>query len=155
MSSEHHQQISDAVWRWRDAAADKHVPQKGKSLRAKALRQAAIMACIGLAVFFLLHHRAMAYAVWVLTAVVLVSGLWIPPVFKAIESFGAWLGKIVATGLTWALLAPLYYTVFLAGHLVLLVTGKDPMHREFPSKEPTYWVPRKPARNLEQYTKQH
>ena len=39
-------------------------------------------------------------------------------------------------------------------HLALKIRGKDPLQRQFPTREPTYWVSRKPVSDLSQYRKQ-
>ena len=142
------------VWPWRDkpagAPGQKIVGHPGKS----ALIQAVIMAVIGLLVYQGLGHRTMGIIVWSFAAVVLVSGLFIPPVFFAIERFGKLLGKGVATALTWGLLVPFYYLCFVPAHVVLKLRGKDPLRRQFPTDEPTYWIPRKPIPDVSQYRKQ-
>ena len=56
--------------------------------------------------------------------------------------------------LTWGLLAPFYYLCFFPMHLALKIRGKDPLHRQVPTAEPTYWTPRKPVADLTQYRKQ-
>jgi hypothetical protein len=93
--------------------------------------------------------------VLVLAAVVLVSGLFIPPVFRGIERFGQVLGRGVSVGLTWGLLVPFYYLCFVPGRFFLLLRGKDPLHRQVPTDVSSYWIPRPPVRSLAQYTKQH
>ena len=112
------------------------------------------MAAIGAALYWWLEHRLMGRIVWLLASVVLVSGFFIPPVFDAIERFGQALGRWVGVILTWSLLAPFYYIVFLPLNLLQKITGKDPLHRQFPSNEPTYWTPRKHVASAAQYLKQ-
>jgi hypothetical protein len=65
--------------------------------------------------------------------------------FRKIEQAGQWLGKAVGLALTWALLVPLFYLVFLPGRLILMATGRDPMCRRFPSAASSYWIPRRPV----------
>ncbi|MDD2521093.1 MAG: hypothetical protein PHR34_09090 [Kiritimatiellae bacterium] len=84
----------------------------------------------------------------------LVSGFFIPPVFRAIERFGQWLGRAVGVLLTWGLLAPFYYIVFFPMHLAQKLGGKDPLQRRLHTSDATYWTPRPPVRNLAQYRKQ-
>lgn len=120
----------------------------------KGIVQSVIMALIGLLVYKWLGHAIMAYVVWGLAAVVLVSGLFIPPVFNAIEKFGQLLGLWVGTGLTYALLVPFFYLIMFPGKIVLSIKGKDPMCRKFPSDEKSYWAPKKPVKDIHQYEKQ-
>lgn len=112
------------------------------------------MAAIGAGLFWGLEHRAVGIVAWGLAAVVLVSGFFIPPVFAAIERFGKRLGQWVGVGLTWGLLTPFYYLCFVPMHLGLVLKGKDPLHRQVPTDESTYWTPRKPVPNMAQYRKQ-
>jgi len=69
----------------------------------------------------------MAWAIWSLAAVVLVLGLFIPPAFQAVQRalgrFGAWVGA----ALTWLLLVPFFYLVFMPGHFIMQVLKKDPL----------------------------
>jgi hypothetical protein len=95
--------------------------------------------------FYWRHRPTASAVVATIGAIVLVSGLFIPPLFRRIEQAGQWLGKAVGVALTWALLVPLFYLVFLPGRLILLATRHDPMCRRFPSTEPTYWIPHRPA----------
>ncbi len=145
--------VYEVVWPWRTggkpAVAKQPMPAK-----TKAVIQAVVMAVVGLFLYKVLGHHTAGKVVWALAVVVLVSGLFIPPVFKAIEHFGALLGKWVGTGLTWGLLAPFYYVVFSLGRLFLTLTGKDLLCCKFPTQEATYWTPHKARRNLDQYGKQ-
>lgn len=119
-----------------------------------AVIQTGVMAAIGALLYFWLGHRTMGFVVWGLAAVVLVSGLFLPPVFAAIERFGKRLGQWVGTGLTWGLLVPFYYLCFVPLHLLQKISGKDPLRRRFPTDEPTYWTPRGPVKDANQYRKQ-
>ncbi|HBA83158.1 MAG TPA: hypothetical protein DCZ95_03595 [Verrucomicrobia bacterium] len=145
--------VYEVVWPWRTGGKSVAMTT-GLSPKAKASIQAVVMALIGLLLYRFAGHRLMGTIVWGFAAVVLVSGFFIPPAFRAIERFGALLGQWVGVGLTWGLLTPFYYLVFSLGRLFLKLTGKDLMCREFPSRQASYWTPRAPVRNLEQYGKQ-
>lgn len=146
-------EVSRVVWPW--------VSQGGQAARAglprpvRALLQAAIM----LGIAFLLHWWRPEHLMWKvvlgLAGVVVVSGLFIPRLFLAIEHFGQLLGKWVTAGLTWALLVPFYYLCFVPARAVLALRGKDPMHRACPTDAPSYWLKRPPVRSMDQYRKQH
>jgi len=125
------------------------------SARGKAMLQFAIMLAIAGLLYKFAPHRIMAGIVAVLAVVVLVCGLFIPSAFRAIERFGQTLGAWAATGLTWGLLVPTYYLIFVPARIGLKLQGKDPMHREFPTTASSYWIPRPPVRGLDQYRKQH
>lgn len=143
--------VASVVWNWRGASAS---PPVAAPTAGAALKQAAGMGIVGAGLYFWLEHRAMGIVVWSLAGVVLAAGLFLPPVFAAIERFGRGLGKGVGVVLTWGLLAPFYYLCFGSLRLAQKIGGKDPLCRKFPSDEPTYWIPRKPVRNVAQYRKQ-
>lgn len=112
------------------------------------------MTAIGAGLYWWLEHRTMGIVAWALAGIVLVSGLFIPPLFAAIEGFGKRLGKWVGAVLTWGLLVPFYYLCFFPLHLIQKCQGKDPLQRRLHAGEPTYWTPRKPVGNIAQYRKQ-
>lgn len=87
-------------------------------------------------------------------ALLLISGFFIPVLFAKIEKAGRWFGKLVGTAITWILLTPMFYLVFVPGHLILMMRGIDPMCRKFPTDAKTYWVPRKPVVNVDEYKRQ-
>jgi|LSQX01.3.fsa_nt_gb hypothetical protein len=146
--------VTSIVWPWREKAVE---PEKAGRQRPKAssvLIQVAVTATIGAALYFWLKYTVMALVVWSVAGVVLVSGFFVPPVFRAIERLGQWLGWLVGTILTWGLLAPFYYLVFLPMHLAQRVRGKDPLARSLHTGAPTYWSPRAPVPDPAQYKKQ-
>jgi len=151
------QPVSSAVaqikWTWQAVGRPPPV-RTPMNLKLKAAIQAVVMTAVG---FILRHfHKDIgAGIVWTLAALVLVGGLFYPPLFHGFEKFGQKLAKWVAAGLTWGLLVPFFYLCFLPGRLIMALSGKDPMTRKFPSDAATYWIPRRPVPNLNQYKKQH
>jgi hypothetical protein len=119
----------------------------------KVLLQAVIPAGVG-GVFYWKGHSVAAGVLGAVAAVTLVSGLFIPPLYRLIDRFGQALGKGVAAGLTWALLAPMFFLVFVPGRLILKLRGIDPLCRAFPTSAPTYWAPRKPVTDPAAYRRQ-
>lgn len=93
-------------------------------------------------------------ALSVIGVVVLASGLFLPSLFLKLERGGRWLGHAAGISLTWLLLVPMFYLVFLPGRLILILTRRDPMARKFPTTESTYWIPRKPVANPDDYKRQ-
>ena len=153
MSEFNQNQIARTVWPWRDAGKAKEKQSAGNLRRV--LTQFAVMAGIGWILFFPADRVIMGCVAWGLALIVLISGLFIPPVFRAIERFGKRLGQGAATGITWLLLVPFFYIVFAPIHLLSRLKGKDPLCRKFPTDAPTYWIPRPPVKNAEHYRKQH
>ena len=142
--------VMETVWPWQNGSMAQPAEKNG----ARATIQAAILAAVGAGLFFGLHHKAMAGAAWAMGALVWISGLWIPRLFKAIERFGQRLGQGTGILLSYLLLVPFYYLVFVPAHAVLALRGKDPMNRRFPSPAESCWMPKKPIANLNHYKKQ-
>ena len=117
------------------------------------LLQAVIPTVVG-AVFFFKGKPVAAGILWSIGILLLVSGFLIPSLFAKIEQGGRWFGKGVGTAITWLLLVPMFYLVFVPGRLILMIQGIDPMCRKFPTDAPTYWVPRKPVVNVDEYKRQ-
>lgn len=112
------------------------------------------MLLIGFLLFGVLHYRIAGAIVLVMGTIVLISGLFVPSIFWAIERVGAILGLAVGTALTWLLLVPFFYLCFTTVRLFHLMKGKDPLCRRCPTDEPTYWVPRPPVTDPAHYRKQ-
>ncbi|NCC52065.1 MAG: hypothetical protein EOM20_12725 [Spartobacteria bacterium] len=146
--------VSRAIWPW-TAGAVLAADQKKMPRPMRALIQCVVMVVIALLLYFWIKHELFATIILVLAGVVLISGVAVPPVFDAIERFGHFLGKIVSHALTWILLVPFYYLCFAVGHFFMTLRGKDPMCREFPTSQASYWVDRPAIKNLDYYRKQH
>ncbi len=99
-------------------------------------------------------HAIPAGLLTAIAAFTLASGLFMPSLFACWEALGQTIGKGVATAVTWICLVPLFYLVFVPGRLILLIGRKDPMCRAFPTKQPTYWVPRAPVKDAAEYQRQ-
>jgi hypothetical protein len=141
-------------WHWRVLGPPPQ-PKKPMSMKVKALIQAPIMALVGGLIYWYFDHLIGPVIIWTLAGVVLVGGLFVPPMFRAIEHFGLWLGKWVAIILNWGLLTPFFYLCFAPGRLILKLKGHDPMDRAFPDARESFWIPRKPITDFSQYRKQH
>ena len=146
--------VISVAWPWRKKASGEVVSPAKSPSKVAVLGQSILMAAIGAFLFWKLGKHVMGIIAWCLATVVLVSGFFIPRLFAAIERFGKLLGKWVGIFLTWGLLAPFYYLCFSPMHLALKIRGKDPLQRQFPTREATYWVSRKPVSDLSQYRKQ-
>lgn len=120
----------------------------------KGLIQSLITGIIGWIVFRYFDHRVFACVIWAFAVTILVSSMVYAPVFDAIERFGAALGIWAGTALTYLLLVPFYYLVFMPGHILLAIKGKDPLHRQFPCADSTCWAPRRTKLHDRHYRKQ-
>ncbi len=130
-------EVSKVVWPWMD---EKVEDVKNSNVKP-ALIQFAVMLCIGSLLYFKFHKEIMSYIVFGLAWLVFISGLALPRVFKAIESFGAFLGRVVGGFITWALLMPFFFLCFVPGRLILLLKKKDPLARHYDKDLESYFTP--------------
>lgn len=125
-------------------------------IRVKATIQAAVMVAVGFLMFKLWGHVIGPAVVWTFALLMLAGGWVFPPIFHGFEKAGAKLAFGVTALLTWALLVPFFYVVFTFGRIILILRKIDPMDRAFPDAgRATFWTPRPPVPNMNQYRKQH
>lgn len=103
---------------------------------------------------FLVEAPRMGLAVCGAAAVVLISGLWVPVVFCGIDRAVRALATAVGAMLTWMLLVPFFYLAFVPTRLIQVIRGRDPMHREFPGRDTSFWIPHKARTTEQDYRKQ-
>lgn len=119
----------------------------------KMILQAAVPALVG--AFLLRKDRMVAGMILCgIGALILLAGIFLPTLYRLIDRFGQALGRVAATALTWALLVPMFFLVFLPGRCILILRGIDPMCRRLRGPEKTYWVPRKPVADPAGYRRQ-
>ncbi|MDO9542163.1 MAG: hypothetical protein Q7J98_07555 [Kiritimatiellia bacterium] len=152
MNQKSSSEVSSVVWPWRTPAAISGVTRPSR--RWRAVIQSVVIGAVATLMVMVFNHVRFGLFLYILSAVVLVSGLFIPPVFKMFERFGQTLGHWVGVGLTWFLLTVFFCLCMIPGRLILLVTGKDPMRRRREVPRESYWIARKPADNAS-YTRQY
>ena len=145
--------MSQVVWPWRDEASRSGQGPKHGNVKGRAVLQALVMAIVA-GLFFYRRHPVPGTVLVVLAGLILVSGCFIPSFFLGFEKAGRKFGQWVATAVTWLLLVPFYYLCFFPGRIVILLTGKDPLTRQFPSPAATFWIPRPPTKDPARYRKQ-
>ncbi|MCX7590434.1 MAG: hypothetical protein N2255_02285 [Kiritimatiellae bacterium] len=136
MSEFKQSRVSRVVWNW-TAPANPNADTTRR--RAKALTRGALMIGVAVLVGFVFHAWHLAAVAFGLCGLILVSGLWIPRLFDALECIVAKIAWAIGAAMTWLLLTPFFYFFFVPVRLLLLLRGRDPLHRRFPSEEPTYW----------------
>ncbi len=151
-TEQHNGQPAPWTWKVLGAAPAKRKPM---SSRTKALIQAPLMVLVAWVIHHWLGHVIMPLIIVGLSVLVLTGGLFYEPLFKAFERFGAKLAYWVTAILNWGLLTPFFYLIFTPGRLIQKMKGADPLDRRYPDPRDTFWVPRKPVPNLDQYRKQH
>jgi hypothetical protein len=113
------------------------------------------MTAVGLVLVILFGKRILGTIALVLAATVCAGGLFVPPLYRAFRSAGAWLGRAAGAALTWLLLAPFFYLCFGLGGWLLRLLGRDPLDRAFDREQATYWTPRKPIAGPEHFSRQY
>ena len=150
------QRVSAAVWPWRASEDTAESSETAASTRRKhAVIEAAIGATVGAILFFGFHKVVIPYVVWSIATLVLVGGLFIPPLYVGFKKGGMLLAKGVGVGLSWLLLVPFFYICFAPGRLLMRLSGKDPMCRKFEPDLASYWTDHHGPVDVSQYTKQH
>lgn len=154
MKSQSQSTVASAIWPWRDnSQVTTGISDHG--LRHRSVIQSGVTLIVGLVLLFVFRKVWLGWVVLLLAAVTLLSGFLAPPVFRCIERGGRILAGGVMVGLTWILLAPFFYVCFSFGRLCLILTGKDPLCREFPSDRKSYWVTRSDTGGSERYRRQY
>jgi hypothetical protein len=144
--------VSSVVWPWTQSVVVSGPDVKRKT-RREAVIQVAVMWTVAV-VFFLFLSKVMAGVVLGISLIVLTTGLFYQKGFRAIQTglrrFGAWVGAV----LTWLLMTPFFYLAFFPARIVLLLKGKDPMTRQFPSAQGSMWVKHKMRDSEDRYERQ-
>ncbi len=104
---------------------------------------------------FRVKHPIPAAVLSALAFFVIAAAAGWPRAFDAMERMIGRLAHGVGTAVTWILLTPFFYLVFVPGRVIMRLRGKDPLSLKFPTREPTYWVPWKPSPTKDHYTKQY
>ena len=113
------------------------------------------MAAVCLLFLFVFEKVVVAAIVATVGALVLVGGLWCPPLYRGFKKFGRGLAKVVGVGLSWILLLPFFYLCFAPARLFLLLGRKDPMKRRILKDADTYWSAHRPLPGPERYHNQY
>lgn len=143
--------VSRVVWPW--AEHQESPGTRVNATRRKALVQFAVMAVVSSLLW--LKFKPVAIVAGSLAVFVLMTGLFVPRFFEAIDRVLSAFGKIVGMTLTWLLLTPFFLLVFAPGRMLLALRGKDPMQRQCPTDKKTYWTEYQNRPGLEHYRKQY
>lgn len=145
-------QVSAVVWPWRTPAAESGANHHSR--RWRAVIQSVVVGVVATLMVMVFNHVRFGLFLYIISAVVLISGLFIPSLFKMFERFGQMLAHWAGTGLTWLLLTIFFCLCVIPGRLILMLTGKDPMRRQREVSRESYWIARKPA-DTTSYTRQY
>lgn len=147
-------EVSAAIWRWQKTT---ELPKRYESVKrvGKAVAQAVIMLTVAGWLNFARGHTLPAAGLLGLALFVLLSAIFSPRAYSLFERAVGAVARGAGAVITWLLLTPFFYGVFVPGRIILSLRGRDPLHRKFPSDEPTYWVPWKPDPTRRHYYKQY
>ncbi|MBM4156078.1 MAG: hypothetical protein FJ221_13800 [Lentisphaerae bacterium] len=113
--------------------------------QARVAVDGAVGLAVGAALRAFLHWRIVGLVAMSIGGLLLLCALTPASAAAALR----WKDRLVgAVGLvlTWSLLAPLFLVGFSLGHLMLRLTGRDPLRRGFPCRDASCWLPRAPSR---------
>lgn len=134
------------VWDWR--APDDSPDRAAAARKAGVIR--ALVAGVAGGAFFFFGRVTMASVVWSLGGLTLLLALASPlGAYAALDRAVARLGQLIGTGLTWILLAPVYYLFFAPFGLLFKRGRKDPMKRALSKDAESYWEARPESRPLD------
>jgi hypothetical protein len=105
------------------------------------ITQLIVMAAAAGALYFLGHVRA-ASVLGALTAVVLILAFLAPAVLETLQQAAARIASWVSSGIGLCLLTVLYFSIFLAGSVLLRLRSIDLLNRSFPSRGKSNWIDR-------------
>ena len=154
MTSYQQDRVSKSIWRWTEPKGSG--PSNNKmNPRIKVAITTPISLLIAFALYRWRGHVVLPMAVVAIALTIGFCGLFVPPAFAAIDRFFLRFAQRIATVLTWFFLTPLFYLVFVPMRLGLKLKGSDPMERECPTEEPSYWRSRPRITRKNYYQSQH
>ena len=151
MTDPMHKSVAETMWRWKESGAAQPPP---KSHLTMTLVQTAIPCAVATFLMFWRQQVILGGVLYGLGALMLIAGLFIPPLHAAITRFGLWLGRVVGVGMTWLLLVPCFYLFFTTARVFLTLSGKDPLTRRWDRNAASYWADRKPVTDDRHFTRQ-
>lgn len=146
-------EVSQVVWRWREAAEGEALPIA--RLRKKAMVQFCLTAALASVLLFGTRFAKAGVVLYAVSGVLLAAGWLAPGVFRVIDGWALKAGRAVGTLLTWILLVPFFYLCFLPARILLFLSGKDPMNRSRLPGAPTYWTAKTETGAEARFTKQY
>ena len=154
MDSDRQAMVVDAIWPWRRTGGKTGQPDPA-ARRKRAVVEACVALAVALLLTFVFHKRIIGAIVFCIAALVLVGGLFVPPLYAGFKKAGVFLAKVVGVVLSWGLLVPFFYICFTVGRFVLLVSGKDPMRRKFDRDLKSYWSVHTSMGGADRYSRQY
>ena len=144
------------IWNWRQPraeAASRESPQRARVLGAI---QALAVAAIG-ALILAYWSQTIATVAFSLSGVILASALISPTgLYAGLRRGLAALGKLTGRAMTWILMVPMFYLIFLPFGLLFRRGRRDRLKRYFDPDAASYWEPHEgPTASSPHYDRQY
>jgi hypothetical protein len=143
------------IWRWREPHAEAS-PESPQRARVLGSLQALGTAALG-ALLFVYWSQTIGAVVLGLAAVVFASALISPTgLYLGIRrGFGA-LARLTGRAMTWILMVPIFYLIFLPFGMLFRRGRRDRLQRYFEPDAASYWDPHEgPTAASQQYDRQY
>jgi hypothetical protein len=128
-------------WGWGDVTVVAAPAPTPRQIRIRGTVQFLVGATVA-TLFYLYGPVAIAYAVYTFASLVLLSALTSPTgLYAGFDRLFHWTGRLVGRALTWALMVPLFYGVFLPFGKLFRRGARDRMRRHMEPDAATYWEP--------------
>lgn len=127
----------------------------GRGRIARALSKAAVAWCVAAVLVLHFHLPAAGVLAGGLGTLLLLLGLFLPSLYLLFEKGSRAIGDWAAVAMTWLLLMPLFYLVFVPGRIALALSGGDPLQRRKDKSATTYWCDWKHSQDPESYLRQY
>ena len=143
------------VWNW-DEEQTSDGTRGGSPSPGSVATQMAITAVAGAVLHSAARHAELGNVLWCIAIFIGASGLWAPRLYRAWRGATDRVGQVLAGGITWLLVVPVFYGLFTAGRVALLIARRDPMQRKFPCPEQdTFWTPKPEGERCGHYERQY
>jgi hypothetical protein len=105
--------------------------------------------------FFLRHATTLGCCAATLSGWMLLSGLFLPRAFLAVEGALKTFGRWVGIALTWVLLVLFFFLCFVPLSWLVRRQARHLLALEFDKNAPSYWQDRKPPGDPEHFLRQY
>jgi hypothetical protein len=129
------------IWTWQ-ADGERPAGPSARAATSRGVIQSLVAATMGGLIFAFISHTV-AYVIFTVASIVFLSAVLSPTgLFAAIEGLFDRLGRALGGGLSWTLLAAIFFLFFLPFGLLFRRGRKDSMKRYFEPEAPSYWTQR-------------
>ena len=147
--------VSKTTWNWTGSEDPAAAKSRSGHDRKKVLITTPIALGIAYCVHRFLHHTTMAFIIVGIALFIAFSAFCLPGVYRGIDGFFQKFARWVGVAMTWILLVPAFFILFIPGRILFLLGGKDPLRLKFLPEEASYWIPHRGVTRDDHYRKQH